>query len=376
VIHPFLDGRDTPPRSAPEFLAALKKVMDEVGRAEIGVMMGRYYGMDRAKDWPLTDKAYAALVDAKAEPFSGDPIEKVRASWDSLKTPDGSPMVDEYVPPVRAEGYKGIKDHDCFLHFNFRQDRAIQLTQAFVEDSYPGVRARRPDIEYLGLTRYYDEFKSYLLAPMGEGGGMERLLGEVISEKGLKQLRIAETQKFRHVTSFFNGKSTEPYPLEDQIEVKGRFDPATFAVHPEMEARIVTDLLLNTYIPEKYPFIVLNYANCDMVGHTGNMEAATKAVSIVDSCLSRLVPALTGQGYTVIVTADHGNCDEMVDLETGLVKTSHTLARVEFILTAQKLRHKVVQKIGKLADIAPTVLTLMDIPIPPEMTAEVLVEPL
>ncbi|MDR3154728.1 MAG: 2,3-bisphosphoglycerate-independent phosphoglycerate mutase [Deltaproteobacteria bacterium] len=375
VIHPFLDGRDTPPRSSPEFLTALKKVMAETGGASIGVLMGRYYGMDRGKDWPLTDKAFAALTDGKAEPFSGDPIKKVEECWNALKTPDGTEMVDEYIPPVKAEGYQGIQDKDCILHFNFRQDRAIQLTQAFVEDSYPGKRARRPQARFLGLTRYYDEFKDFLLGPMGEDGGMERLLGELVSEAGLRQLRIAETQKFRHVTSFFNGKSTKPYPLEDQVEVKGRFDPATFAEHPEMEAEIVTDLILSKYLPEKYPLIVLNYANTDMVGHTGNMEAATRAVKIVDSCLARLVPALSEAGYTVIVTADHGNADEMIDLETGLVKTSHTLAPVEFILVETEPRYTVIQKRGKLSDIAPTILTLMGLPIPKEMTAEVLVKP-
>jgi 2,3-bisphosphoglycerate-independent phosphoglycerate mutase len=376
VIHPFLDGRDTPPRSAPEFLADLQKVMDEVGNATIGTMMGRYYAMDRAKDYDLTDKAFAALVDAKAEPFTGDPIAKVEACWAALKTPDGTEMVDEYIPPVMTEGYKGIADGDCVLHFNFRQDRAIQLTQAFVEDSYPGKRARRPKIQFLGLTRYYNELKDFLLGPMGEGGGMEMLLGEVASLSGLRQLRIAETQKFRHVTSFFNGKSTTPYPQEDQVEVKGRFDPATFAIHPEMEAYIVTDLLLTKYIPEKYPFIVINYANCDMVGHTGNMDAATKAVTIVDECLAKLVPALDAAGYTVIVTADHGNADEMIDLETGRPKTSHTLAPVELILAGEGLKkYKVIQKKGKLSDLAPTILVLMGLALPPEMSAHVMVEP-
>jgi 2,3-bisphosphoglycerate-independent phosphoglycerate mutase len=375
TVHPFLDGRDTPPRSSPEFLNDLRKVMDEVGNATIGTMMGRYYAMDRAKDWALTDQAFAALVDAEAGSFAGDPVAKVEECWNTLRTPDGGEMVDEYVPPVREASYTGIKDGDCVLHFNFRQDRAIQLTQAFVEDGYPGKRARRPKIEYLGLTRYYDEMKQFLLGPMGEGGGMEMLLGEIVSKAGLRQLRIAETQKFRHVTSFFNGKSTVPYPLEDQVELKGRFDPATFAIHPEMEAEILTEQLLTKYIPEGYPFIVINYANCDMVGHTGNMEAAVKAVKIVDSCLSRVVPALAKAGYSVIVTADHGNCDEMIDLETGRPKTSHTLAPVEMILVAEGLKFKVVQKRGKLADLAPTALALMGLPVPPEMTAEVLVEP-
>ncbi|MDR2461524.1 MAG: 2,3-bisphosphoglycerate-independent phosphoglycerate mutase [Deltaproteobacteria bacterium] len=376
IIHPFLDGRDTPPRSSPEFIAALEKVMAEVGNATIGTMMGRYYAMDRSKDWELTDKAFAALVDGVADPFSTTPTEAIQNAWNTEKTPDGTEMVDEYIPPIKTQDYSGIKDGDAVIHFNFRQDRAIQLTQAFVEDNYPGKRARRPKVKYLGLTRYYDEFKDYLLGPMGEEGGMDRLLGEVVSKAGYKQLRIAETQKYRHVTSFFNGKSTTPYPMEEQVEIKGRFDPATFAIHPEMEAEIVTDLLLNKYLPEKYPLIVLNYANCDMVGHTGNMEAAIKAVQIVDSCLSRLVPALIKDGYRVLITADHGNADEMIDMETGLVKTSHTLAPVEVILLEPKPAFKIIQRRGKLSDLAPTILDLMGLEKPPEMHAETLVEPL
>jgi 2,3-bisphosphoglycerate-independent phosphoglycerate mutase len=376
VIHPFLDGRDTPPRSSPEFLSDLKRVMAELGGCSIGVLMGRYYGMDRAKDWPLTDRAFSALVDGDCPSFEGDPAEAVRACWDSERTPDGTEMVDEYIPPMKASGYPGIRDGDAVLHFNFRQDRAMQLTKAFVEDDSPGKRPRRPDVDYLGLTRYYDEFQKYLLGPMGEDGGMEMLLGEVVSNAGLRQLRIAETQKFRHVTSFFNGKSTKPFPLEDQVEVPGRFDPATFAIHPEMEAYILTERLLERHIPEKYPLIVTNYANCDMVGHTGNMEAATKAVSIVDECVGRLAARLLKEGYQVIITADHGNCDEMVDKETGLVKTSHTLAPVECIYLAERPLFRVARHRGKLSDLAPTMLDLMGLPTPPEMTAESLVEPL
>jgi 2,3-bisphosphoglycerate-independent phosphoglycerate mutase len=332
--------------------------------------------MDRAKDWTLTDKAFAAIVDGEALIFSGTPIEAVEHAWNTLKTPDGTDMVDEYIPPIKSQNYRGINDGDAVIHFNFRQDRAIQLTQAFEEGNYSGTRKRRPNVDYLGLTRYYDEFKNYLLGPMGEDGGMEHLLGEIISEAKLKQLRIAETQKFRHVTSFFNGKSTTPYPLEDQVEIKGRFDPATFAIHPEMEAHIVTDILISKYIPMKYSFIVLNYANCDMVGHTGNMAAATEAVKIVDSSLQRLVPVLTKEGYTVIITADHGNADEMIDIETGKVKTSHTLAPVEAILVTEKPKFKMVQKRGKLSDLSLMVLKLMGLPIPPEMTAEDLLIPI
>jgi 2,3-bisphosphoglycerate-independent phosphoglycerate mutase len=324
----------------------------------------------------LTDLAYAAIVDGKAEPFSSTPSDAVEKAWNTEKTPDGTPMVDEYIPPIKREGYPGVKDGDALIHFNFRQDRAIQLSQAFTEDNYKGVRERRPKVEYLGLTRYYDEFKNYLLGPMGEDGGMEMLLGEVVSNHNLRQLRIAETQKFRHVTSFFNGKSTTPYPLEDQVEIKGRFDPATFASHPEMEAYIVTEEILSKYLPHKDPFIVINYANCDMVGHTGDMEAATKAVKIVDEQLQKLVPELLNLNYTVLITADHGNADEMIDPETGKVKTSHTLAPVECIICAKEPKYKIKQIRGKLSDLSPTVLEIMGLPIPKEFSAVSLVTPL
>ena len=370
LVHPFLDGRDTPPRSSPQFLSKLDKVLEEAGNAKIGVMMGRYYGMDRSKNWDLTDLAFRALVLGEGERFSGSAIEAVEKCWASQKTPDGFDMVDEYIPPLVALDYKGIKDGDCVVHTNFRQDRAIQLTQAFVEDSYPGTRPVRPKIVYLGLTRYYDEFSSYLLGPMGGDEGMPRLLGEVVSKAGLRQLRLAETQKFRHVTSFFNGKSTKPFPLEDQIEIKGRFDPATFASHPEMEALILTKDFLETHLKENYPLIVINYANCDMVGHTGVMEAAVKAVEVVDQCLAQVVPALMEAGYHVLISADHGNAEEMIDLETGLVKTSHTMFPVECILVAKEPVAKLSGRHGKLSDLAPTILELMGIPVPAEITAE------
>ncbi len=291
-------------------------------------------------------------------------------SWAHDKTPDNFDMVDEYIPPLVAEGYPGMKDGDCVLHTNFRQDRAIELTQAFVDPAYPGRLDYRPQVYYLALTRYYDELTQYLLGPMGGDEGMLQLLGEVVSEKGLKQLRLAETQKFRHVTSFFNGKSTKPFPLEEQVEIKGRFDPATFASHPEMEAYILTERFLSEFLPQNYPFIVINYANCDMVGHTGVMEAAVRAVEVVDQCLARLIPALVARGYQVLVTADHGNAEEMIDYQTGLVKTSHTVFPVECIYVADTPVAGLEQKRGKLSDLAPTLLKLMELAVPKEMTAE------
>ncbi|MDR1395198.1 MAG: 2,3-bisphosphoglycerate-independent phosphoglycerate mutase [Deltaproteobacteria bacterium] len=369
IVHPFLDGRDTPPRSSPEFLAKLELVLKEAGRGSIGVMMGRYYAMDRSRDWDLTDLAYNALVHGQARAFSGPPIEAVREAWETEKTPDNFDMVDEYIPPLKTAGYEGAREGDCFFHTNFRQDRAIQLTQAFTARDYPGKRIPGPPVRYLGLTRYYDEFEEYLLGPMGGEGGLTGLLGEAVSKAGLRQLRLAETQKFRHVTSFFNGKSTKPFPLEDQVEIPGRFDPATFASHPEMEAFILTDTFLARYLPQKYSLIVINYANCDMVGHTGVMEAAVRAVEVVDTCLGRIVPPLLEAGYQVLITADHGNAEEMIDPQTGLVKTSHTLFPVECAYTARQPLGRLSGAEGKLSDLAPTILNLMGLAVPGEMTA-------
>ncbi|HTQ11849.1 MAG TPA: hypothetical protein VMI31_17435, partial [Fimbriimonadaceae bacterium] len=210
VIHPFLDGRDTPPRSCAEFISALEMTIEEVGNCKIGTTMGRYYGMDRAKDWKLTDLAFNCICCAEGR-RAADIEAAVAESYANDQTPDGVPMVDEYIPPYVIGDYNGVSDGDCVMHTNYRQDRAIQLTMAFVKPDYPGTLNCHPKVTYLGFTRYYDEMTDYLMPPMGEGGGMEHLLGGVVSDAGLRQLRIAETQKYKHVTSFMNGKATTPY---------------------------------------------------------------------------------------------------------------------------------------------------------------------
>jgi 2,3-bisphosphoglycerate-independent phosphoglycerate mutase len=368
ILHPFLDGRDTPPRSALEYLARLERVMDEVGGCRIGTLMGRYYAMDRAQNWALTDRAFRCIVDAEGRPTPA-PRVAVEASYRNDRTPDGVAMFDEYIPPHRLDGYDGVRDGDCILHTNYRQDRAIQLTRAFVDPAYPGALPRRPRVSYVGLTRYYNEFTRYLMGPMDEEGGMENLLGEVIARAGLRQLRIAETQKFRHVTSFFNGKSTHPYPGEDQVEVPGRFDPATFASHPEMDAENVTEETLRRLRDNPYHFLVVNFANGDMVGHTGDFEAARRAIEVVDRCVGRLVARLLELDAHLLITADHGNSEQMVDYETGMTKTSHTLFPVECIYVARDAAARRLVQRGKLSDIAPTVLELLGLPAPAEMTA-------
>jgi 2,3-bisphosphoglycerate-independent phosphoglycerate mutase len=228
-------------------------------------------------------------------------------------------------------------------------------------------------VTFVGLTRYWDEFTEYMLGAMDVGGGMENLLGEVISNADLRQLRIAETQKFRHVTSFFNGKVTTPYRNEDQVDVPSRFDPATFASHPEMEAYNVTNEILSCLRNNPYQFIVVNFANGDMVGHTGDMAAATKAIGIVDQCVGKIVDRLLELDAHILITADHGNSEQMIDYQTGMTKTSHTLNPVELIYVAGDSRGKQLLDRGKLSDIAPTVLTLLGLDIPGEMTAQNLI---
>ena len=372
IIHPFLDGRDTPPRSTMEYIAKLNLIMEEVGNCRIGTVMGRYYSMDRSQNWDLTDTAYHCIVAGEGR-TAVSAQEAVEASYANDQTPDGSEMVDEYILPYCIDGYAGVNDGDCILHTNYRQDRAIQLTLAFVDPEYAGTLKVKPDVTFLGLTRYYDEFTQYMMGAMGAGGGMENLLGEVIANAGLKQLRIAETQKFRHVTSFFNGKSTTPFEGEDQVDVPSRFDPALFASHPEMEAYNVTDALLARLEDNPYAFVAVNYANGDMVGHTGVFDAAKQAIEIVDSCLGKVVDRCLELDAHVLITADHGNAEQMLDPVTGMVKTSHTLSPVELIYVANDAAGKTLLERGKLADIAPTVLALLGLDIPSEMTAENLV---
>jgi len=372
IIHPFLDGRDTPPRSTLGFLKTLEDEMKKVGGCRIGTVMGRYYGMDRSQNWKLTDQAYHCIV--RAEGMRSENAESaVHRAYEEMKTPDGDEMTDEYIPPFRIGDYNGVLDGDSILHTNYRQDRAIQLSRAFVDSSYPGTLKFRPKVVYVGFTRYYDDFDAYLMSPMDKGGGMEHLLGEAISDAGLTQLRIAETQKFRHVTSFFNGKKTTPYPGEEQVEIPSRFDASSFAHHPEMDAYSVTDEILKRLSDNPYNFIAVNYANGDMVGHTGNMDAAVKAIEVVDECVGRIVKRLLELKAEILITSDHGNSEQMVDYETGLPKTSHTLFPVDLIYISRKAVGKKLRPRGKLADVAPTVLYLMGLPIPKEMTAENLI---
>ncbi len=373
IIHPFLDGRDTPPKSTLEYIAKLNKVMEQTGKCKIGTIMGRYYAMDRSKNWELTDIAYDCIVSCGGRK-KDNAIDAVKESYKNDKTPDNVDMFDEYILPYAIGDYDGIKDNDCIMHTNYRQDRAIQLSMAFVSKDYPGKLKKKPEVTYLGFTKYYDEFPYYMLGAMNASGNMDNLLGEVISDAGLKQLRIAETQKFRHVTSFINGKSTTPYKNEDQVEIKSELDPASFASNPQMEAYRVADKILESLENNPYAFILINFANGDMVGHTGDFNAAKKAIEIVDECVGKVVKRLLELDAHIIITADHGNAEQMIDYETDMVKTSHTTLPVECIYIAKDSVSKKLIKRGKLSDIAPTVLHLLGLVIPEDMTSVLLLK--
>lgn len=373
VVHPFLDGRDTPPRSCLEYLLKLDNVLAQIGGCTIGTFMGRYYAMDRSQNWQLTDIAYNCIVHGEGRNASR-PADAVRESYDRDKTPDDVDMFDEYILPYVVDGYSGVSDGDCIIHTNYRQDRAIQLSRAFIDPAYPGSLREKRDVDYVGLTRYYDEFPHYLIEPIQSSGNMNGLLGEVLAASGLRQLRIAETQKYRHVTSFFNGKSTTPYDGEDDVEVTSELDPATFASHPEMEAYKVTEALLAKLDNNPYSFILVNFANGDMVGHTGDFDAAKRAVEVVDECVGRVVERLLQLDAHILITADHGNAELMVDPETGEAKTAHTLFPVDCIYVASDAVGKQIRGRGKLSDIAPTALKLLGLDIPQDMTAQVLLE--
>jgi 2,3-bisphosphoglycerate-independent phosphoglycerate mutase len=370
-IHFFTDGRDSAPKSALSYVHTLKEKIEEYGIGKIATFMGRYYAMDRGKEWQLTTMAYDAITRASGKRIEN--LEEAIQDAYKTKTPNDKDMFDEYILPLIIGDYEGVKDGDSMIHFNYRQDRAIQLTMAFVEDDYPGERWKKFDIVYCGLTRYYDTFPYNILEPMDDSGGMDNLLNQILSQRGLKQIRISETQKFRHVTSFVNGKRTKPLPGEEQIEIKGTFDPATFADHPEMNAYDVTDAAVKKINSNEFCLMIINLANCDMVGHTGNYEAAKKAVEVVDECVGTLVETILSKHKIALISADHGNADEMIDYKTGIPKTSHTKNPVEFLYVAEDHNNIKLIERGTLSDIAPTILYLLDIEKPAEMTSNNLI---
>ncbi len=361
-VHCFLDGRDTPPDSGKGYLVKLSDFISEKGIGKIASVMGRFYAMDRDKRWERIEKAYNVLV--KGENLTEKtPVEELESRYLQGET-------DEFVQPFLTDEKGIIKEKDSVIFFNFRADRARELSIALNDKNFNKFDiSNRPEISYYATMTQYDETFDFPVAFPQEK--LKNILGEIISLKNFKQLRIAETEKYAHVTYFFNGGDEKPFKGEDRVLIPSPKEVKTYDLKPEMSAYLVTDEVLKRIDSDKYEFIVLNFANPDMVGHTGIYEAAVKAVETVDTCVGKIVDKVLEQGGAVLLISDHGNCEQMRD-ENGSPHTAHTTNPVPFIFIS-KLNNKVTLKEGILADIAPTVLSLMGIPKPFEMTGKELI---
>ncbi|MEB3702844.1 2,3-bisphosphoglycerate-independent phosphoglycerate mutase [Candidatus Bealeia paramacronuclearis] len=358
-IHAFLDGRDVPPQSARTSLEKLESFCQENPLVKIATLGGRYYGMDRDHRWERIEKAYDAMVSAKA-PHAKSPQTALEDSYKNKVT-------DEFVIPVVIDDYKGMNAGDGILMGNFRTDRAREILEALLSPRFKGFQ-RTKFISFtsaLGLVEYSENHNHWMKTLFAPDFPKETL-GEVISHHGLTQLRIAETEKYAHVTFFFNGGREENFPGEDRILVPSP-KVATYDLKPEMSAPEVTDQLVNAIQNQDYDLIVVNYANGDMVGHTGNEAAAIIAVETIDTCLSRIWKAIKDKGGALLITADHGNAEMMYDIAGKCPHTAHTLNPVPFLLLDESQKN-VTLRDGKLSDVAPTILEMMGIPQPHAMT--------
>ncbi len=364
VVHAFLDGRDTPPKSAPGYLARVQKTMDRLGVGRYGVVSGRYYAMDRDGRWERTKLVYDALVYGDGL-FAADAQAAVRAAYERGET-------DEFVRPtvVAPEVEARVRAGDVCLFFNFRPDRARQLTRAFFEREFDGFDRgpTPPAVDFVTMTRYKKEFP---LPVAFEPEHLTNVLAEVLSAAGLRQLHIAETEKYAHVTFFFNGGVEAEYPGESRILVPSPRDVPTYDKKPEMSAFAVTDALVHRLGAGVCDFVVVNFANPDMVGHSGVIPATVKAVETVDACVGRVVDAVAALGGACLVTADHGNAEEMLQPD-GSPNTAHSTNPVPFLATATGVKSC---DGGRLCDLAPTILGLLGVAPPAEMTGTPLLEP-
>ena len=365
-LHAFLDGRDTPPDSGKSFLLAVEKKMQELGVGEIATISGRYYAMDRDKNYDRVEKAYRAMVDGTGEKASSVE-EAIDASY-------AKKVYDEFVLPTVIEkdgAVHTVSDGDAMIFFNFRPDRAREICHAFCDDDFSFFeRGARKNIFFVCFTDYDPTIPNKHVA--FEKEEIHNTLGEVVSNLGKNQLRIAETEKYAHVTFFFNGGKEEPYENEDRILVPSPKEVPTYDLKPEMSCYTVTEKLTEAIRSGKYDLVVANFANPDMVGHTGVLSAAIKAIEVVDECMGKVVDAVESMHGNLFILADHGNADVMIDEKTGEPYTAHTTNPVPFILVSEE-KHK-LREGGCLADVAPTLLELMGIPQPKEMTGKSLLE--
>ena len=361
-LHCFMDGRDVPPTSGIEFIAALQQKIKELGLGQIATVSGRYYAMDRDNRWERVKLAYDAIVNGEGNK-NPDPVAVMQKSY-------GAGVTDEFIVPTVVTEGAGIKAGDSVIFFNFRPDRARELTRALVDPDFAGFEREKGffPLTYICMTQYDATMPNVEVAYRPES--LTNTLGEYLSRLGKTQLRIAETEKYAHVTFFFNDGVEAPYEGEDRVLIPSP-KVATYDLQPEMSAYAVTDEAVRRIESGRYDVIILNYANCDMVGHTGVFEAAVKAVEAVDTCLGRLLAALEKAGGRAFLTADHGNADQMAD-ENGAPFTAHTTNPVPFV--AIGFGDVTLRSGGRLADIAPTMLQAMGLPQPEEMTGRSLLE--
>ncbi len=362
AIHAFLDGRDTPPRSAAQSLQALQAKCDELGIGRIATLCGRFYAMDRDNRWERVQVAYDLLTTGTA-PFSADSAQQ------GLEQAYARGESDEFVQATVIGASQPMADGDAVVFMNFRADRAREITRALTDTSFNSfARTRFPKLaNYTTLSSYGEDFTlPTAFAPTA----IHNCLGEYLGNLGLKQLRIAETEKYAHVTYFMNGGVEQPNPGEDRILVPSP-KVATYDLQPEMSAYEVTEKLEAAILSRQYHAILCNYANGDMVGHSGNMDAAVKAVEALDACIGRVVAAMQSIGGEVLITADHGNAEQMLDRSTAQPHTAHTLNLVPLVYIGRKAQ---IAHSGALQDIAPTLLNMMGLPQPPEMTGKSLIE--
>ena len=359
-VHALLDGRDVPPSSGKDFVQELMDKMAEIGVGRVATVMGRYYAMDRDNRWERVGKAYAAMVYGEGE-HAACPVCAVENSY-------AAGVTDEFVVPTVIDGAQPVSANDSVIFFNFRPDRAREITRTFVDPDFNGFERKKGffPLVYVCMTQYDKTMPNVDVAFKPQT--LENTFGEYISNKGLTQLRIAETEKYAHVTFFFNGGVEKQYPGEDRILVNSP-KVATYDLQPEMSAYEVTDKMVEAVKSGKYDVIILNFANCDMVGHTGVFEAARAAVEAVDTCVGRVADAVAEMEGTILLTADHGNADKMFE-DDGSPFTAHTTNPVPFCVIGYPCT---LRTGGKLADIAPTMLKILGLPQPAEMDGESLI---
>ena len=364
-VHCFLDGRDTPPASAEGYIAQLEDKMKEKNLGKIASISGRYYAMDRDKRWDRIKKCYDALVRGEGN--------KATSATIAIENSYQKEVFDEFVEPTVIVNndipLAKIEENDSVIFFNFRPDRAREITRTIVDPEFNEFETEKIHTYFVCFTSYDETMPNVKIAFKKEP--LVNTYGEVVSKHGLTQLRIAETEKYAHVTFFFNGGEEKQYPGEDRILVPSP-KVATYDLQPEMSAYTVTEKVVEAINADKYDTIILNYANPDMVGHTGSLPAAIKAVETIDECVQKVVDAILEHDGTLIITADHGNCEQMIDYKTGEPHTAHTTNPVPLILVTKDENLKV--KSGKLADLAPTMLELLGIEKPKEMTGESILE--